>query len=347
MSCAKCNVPFAEEKEAATCSECNLSFHAACCKLRTAQKLQRMKANYPDTWRCDACASEEQVVSLLQKLQAEVTATRKENSTNFLQLKNSMTAVEESVKELKERLTTVENENAELKKEITALKENSVAQAKSINNLQFDMNDMQQYSRRCNIEIRGVPATANENVYAIMEAVAAAIGVPYSRDSISIAHRVRGRQLPIIAQFISRSTKEAWLSAARGKRLNSTDLKATLTPSPIYINEHLTFYNKNVLLRGKQLVKTDRLAYAWSKRGAIFVRRTENEPAVRVWCELDVEKAALPRPKTKKQRAEMHPYSDEEDDEDKRDEARVQPPPPPAAARGTAAAASSAQGSSK
>ncbi|KAG8290382.1 polycystic kidney disease protein 1-like [Homalodisca vitripennis] len=126
------------------------------------------------------------------------------------------------------------------------------------------------------------------------ETLAKVIGVSYTNQDFSIAHRLPGRSNSIVAQFISRSRRAEWLAAAKRKRVNTTDLSRSLPPGPVFINEHLTPHNKSVLWMARSLVKEGRLAYAWIKDGKILVRKTPSSKAVQVWFERDVTKAAFP-----------------------------------------------------
>jgi len=231
---------------------------------------------------------------MLTSLKTDIAATRKENSDNFTSLKASISSVEESIKDITKRLTDIEMENKKLKQECDALNTENKIKSEKIFDLQCDVHELQQYTRRSNIEIKGVPKTKEENIYIILEAVAEVIGVQYSRSYISIAHRVNGKQNPIIVQFTSRSMQAEWLAAAKGKRINTRDLRISLESASIYINEHLTAHNKSVLMAAKTLIREHRLAFAWSQGGRIMVRRTAEEKAVRVMFISDVENAALP-----------------------------------------------------
>ncbi|XP_022194553.2 uncharacterized protein LOC111052228 [Nilaparvata lugens] len=149
-------------------------------------------------------------------------------------------------------------------------------QAKENCQLREEINFLQQRSRIENIEITGVPQTDSENIYSVLGAVAKAIGVPYKDDDIAIAHRVpnTGGNFNIIVKFVARKIKIAWLEAAKKKRgINSSDLGLGLPKSAVYINEHLSPINKQLLGKAKELRKNGKLTYVWVKSGKIFVRK--------------------------------------------------------------------------
>ncbi|XP_046688631.1 uncharacterized protein LOC124374467 [Homalodisca vitripennis] len=149
--------------------------------------------------------------------------------------------------------------------------------------------DMQQYSRLQNLEISGVPVSPNENVFAVLQAIAAAINTPWRRDDVSAAHRLgspRGRQARppnIVVRFVSRTVRAEWLQAAKSKRnLDAVHISSAYSPSSVYINEHLTSYTKALLNQAKTMVKDRQLAFAWIKEGRVLVKNTADERARRV-----------------------------------------------------------------
>ncbi|XP_054290920.1 uncharacterized protein LOC129005903 [Macrosteles quadrilineatus] len=179
-----------------------------------------------------------------------------------------------------ESVDTLKNDNDVLKEKCKQLEDSLEKSTSDLQDLKSQMRDMQQYSRLSNIEIVGVPLTKNENIYAILEKVANSIDVPWLRTDISVAHRLpssrKDRHPNIVVRFISRSTRAAWLTAAREKRgLDAVHLSSVFTPSQIFINEHLTAHTRAVLNEAKKMVSKQQLAFAWVREGRVLVRVTE------------------------------------------------------------------------
>ncbi|KAG8309425.1 hypothetical protein J6590_086112 [Homalodisca vitripennis] len=119
------------------------------------------------------------------------------------------------------------------------------------------------------------------------ETITLKLWVSPSQKSISIAHRLpeprrKSFHPSIVVQFVSRSTKAEWISAAKKKRIKTTDLAASLPPAPVLVLDHLTPQNKHILGRATSLVKDGQLAFAWSRDGKVLVRQTVDSPARRV-----------------------------------------------------------------
>lgn len=288
MVCAKCNKDFPNPGDRAKCAECAKEFHSACCRLRTIKKLQGIKVS---TWRCDSCNVDtpspvvDEDSPLLQdiliSIQKEMSQLRVENRNNFDSIQSSIVTMQGSLIDISSKLAVVETENAKLKEECSQLKKNNSKLAERVTELENDVHDFQQYSRIDNVEIRGIPMTNGEDVYAVLKCLAGAIGVSYNSQDISVAHRL-GRKPVIIVRFVSRSARSTWLTAAKRKRVNTTDLLPSMVPAPVFIQEHLTPHNKYILGRARDLVRRKQLAYAWVKDGKVLVRRKDGDPAIRL-----------------------------------------------------------------
>jgi FtsZ-binding cell division protein ZapB len=211
------------------------------------------------------------VISKLDSLKEEVKS-----------LNNKFNALEECQQSLKSRCDTLEQANGALEKEVRSL--------------QARLNDAEQHSRCANIEVVGVPETPNEDVYAVLQKIATALGLAYRREDVSLAHRLRlyskkHAHPPIIAQFVSRSVKETWLIAARKKKnLKSTDLSTNLRSSDIYVNDHLTAANKAILGRARRMQRDGFIHFAGYFNGKILVKPREKDAAVRICHQHELDK---------------------------------------------------------
>ncbi|KAG8295236.1 hypothetical protein J6590_084244 [Homalodisca vitripennis] len=184
-------------KEVAKCSLCSVEFHPTCCRIRTVAKLSKMFAKALTTWRCDEC---------------DVDDSRKSNSASFASLEKTMISERDSLEEVKLKLSTVEKDNLTPKEDCGLLKKENQRLAENVSQLKTEIDELHQRSRLNNIEIRGVPLTKGDDIYAVVESIARVIGVLFNRGGISIAHRLpapRDRRFhpSIVVQFISRSIR--------------------------------------------------------------------------------------------------------------------------------------------
>ncbi|XP_054266887.1 uncharacterized protein LOC128989056 [Macrosteles quadrilineatus] len=312
--CVKCNVECnVDGSDAVKCSECGDVLHVAC----AGPNVQR-KTRKNNQFKCDKCkessvsisiASDSEESSLLKainSLRADFTNTlgkklsemeKKINESIHGKLNEINDKINSWQETVVTSITDLKSENELLREECGVLKSRCDDLSKQVGTLTEDLQELQQYSRIDNLEIVGVPLTKDEDVYAVLQAVANAIKTPWRRDDISIAHRVpssRQRFRNIIVRFIRRTAKHAWISAAKDlpENLTAFMVHRSFPNSPVFINEHLSAHSKATLNHAKTLVKEKRLAYAWVKEGKILVRKTPNERPKRVRSVKDVEAAA-------------------------------------------------------
>lgn len=60
--------------------------------------------------------------------------------------------------------------------------------------MQQEVLDLQQYTRRNNLEIVGVPTTPGEDIYALLKSLANYLHIKFAREEISVAHRLPSRR---------------------------------------------------------------------------------------------------------------------------------------------------------
>lgn len=170
-------------------------------------------------------------------------------------------------------------------KELRQFKEKHSNIGVEVKSLENRINDIEQYSRIRNVEIKGVEEVRNENLKEIMTAISDKIGVRLESKDIEAIHRVNNRKekepRDIIVQFKSREIKENLLLNRREKVKSNLVTKGK-NDNMIYINEHLTQHNKLIFWEARQKCRENNYRYVWTKNGKIFVRKTENERAYRI-----------------------------------------------------------------
>ena len=132
--------------------------------------------------------------------------------------------------EIKNRIALNEEVQKDIKNENQALKNQLRIATKEIDDLRATCNDLEQYSRRECIEIRGIPLPSKhagshspgENTDLIVTKIAEVMGVDLEIDEISSSHRLKtsksyhgknAKPPPIIAKFVRRNTKEKILQS--------------------------------------------------------------------------------------------------------------------------------------
>ncbi|XP_045455318.1 uncharacterized protein LOC123664999 [Melitaea cinxia] len=167
----------------------------------------------------------------------------------------------------------------------------------SIIELESQVNNREQWARRSNVEIYGVPERKGENLMHILECVSKRIDFPLdiSRD-VDFVTRVASknnnskRTKPIIVRFLARYKKDDFLSLARKFKFSADDLGFKDDNSKIFFNDHLTSVNKSLLQRVKVRAKENKYLYTWVKNCAIMVRRTDTSPIIHISSVSDLNK---------------------------------------------------------
>ncbi|XP_039300939.1 uncharacterized protein LOC120356147 [Nilaparvata lugens] len=151
--------------------------------------------------------------------------------------------------------------------------------------------EAEQYSKLRNIVIQGIPETKGEDIYSLLDAVAKALKVTYQQGEISNAHRLAPSRnnypTAIVVSFVRRPVRAEWLQAARTIKMKASDVNASFGATPVFINEHLSKHNSYLLKQAKNRVKAGELSHAWVREGKVFVRKTPDARARRVYWALD------------------------------------------------------------
>ncbi|KAB0802543.1 hypothetical protein PPYR_04729 [Photinus pyralis] len=119
---------------------------------------------------------------------------------------------------------------------------------KSLSVQKLKTDELEQYTRRNNIEVHGIPQIQGEDVYQLIQKVAVALGVNVDKGGIDTCHRISksSSSSVIICKFVNRYTKEEMLAKRKIKRnLSTTDIGFS-RGSTIYINENLTVYRRQL-----------------------------------------------------------------------------------------------------
>lgn len=142
--------------------------------------------------------------------------------------------------------------------------------------IQQEIIDMKQYSRRNNLEIKGAPLAADECLPDVMLTIANRLKSSLRVEDIDVIQRVptKDRNRPNnVVKFLSRKTRDELLVKAKKQRLTGSVLRFD-ADEPVYINEHLC--PKYTVLLGKAIqTKRDKnWKIAWMSQGTVLMRKT-------------------------------------------------------------------------
>ena len=171
------------------------------------------------------------------------------------------TASKQIMLELRHDLQTVEC----VRKEMETLR----TQVQSQN---FELDRLQQYSRRDNIRVYGIAEATdeNENTNSVIVKVAKDMGVDISEHDLSVNHRL-GRKAgtkprPIIAKFVRRDTKTAIMRRKKNMRGQSGYIS-------VFVNDDLTTLRSKLVY---ELKRDKTIKRVWTIDGRIMCIQEEN-----------------------------------------------------------------------
>lgn len=173
-----------------------------------------------------------------------------------------------------------------------ALKTELQATTKKLKDLSVAHNDLEQYSRKECVEIRGIPLPSGqsmEDTNEIALKVTHLIDVDIEDRDISISHRLRtsdsykgkgNKSPPIIVKFVRRITKEKFYKARRKLSDLSTKDLGYQIDQRIFIAESLTPPKKELFKEAYQVKKDKQFKHIWTSSGKIFLCRNDSSPVL-------------------------------------------------------------------
>ena len=213
------------------------------------------------------------------------------------QLKEALAMVKSlntKYEKMEETLVVLQEENKALKEEHASLKAQVLSSANDLKSVQKSLNDLEQYTRRDSVEIRGIPLpeeSQEEDTNEIVLQLSQKMGIPLERKDISVSHRIRSRSLvdpAIIVKFVRREVRERLYRARkRLKSITTADFGFSVEKK-IFINESLTPKNKELFKDCLRFKKDNNFEFLWTNAGKIFLRRNADSPVILINSSADI-----------------------------------------------------------
>lgn len=273
-----------EKDQRVKCAGCEVYFHSKCIQDDVVGKKTR---SFRD-WRCKTCrqasSSNTDLLSALQDFKVQMIEEMKKEIHTLAEsvqfMSNKMDESTNIMKTIKEELAAIKKENEHLTTMNSALNT-------EVTSLKHRVKALEQYSRKNNVEVNGIPETPREDVVGLVKDVGAALGVEIQESDISTAHRVpsfkKDRPPPLIVQFSRRFTRDTVLNKYKDKKgLTARQINPAFPDKIVYVNEHLTPENKIFLSKLKVKCKEIGYQYAWCREGRFFVRKRQGDRYIKV-----------------------------------------------------------------
>lgn len=302
-NCGVCNLMC--DGESIKCSgSCEKIFHITCTnvssdflKTRNARKewrcehCKRGKSNTPTVSEKSSGAEvlefKEFIKNALEDFKKEVLSELQSNAKQFEEFKTSLNFFSSKLDEANKAMNDINKNCNTLKKENDELKKKNAELTNDVKMLKIKMKNLEQYSRKNNVEVSGVPASNGENVKQLVKDIGAAINVVVREEDVMAAHRVptynREKAPSLIIQLHNRTLRDNWLKGFKDlKNLTANKINNSFPQSRVYVSEHLTPDNKMLLRITKQKCKEVGYQYSWVKEGKIYVRRASQEKSIKI-----------------------------------------------------------------
>ena len=215
---------------------------------------------------------EKEMTALASALKSSFQFEIREMITNMMA--STVQSIVDGVLEgLNERIASLESKNESLVKENDSLRTENMLLREKVEELEFTTDNLEQYSRRNNLRLSGIPETpTNSNTDKVILDLCKDLGISLSESDIDRSHRVGRPNGPKPRQIIVKFTSYR----ARQKLFKErTQLKKS--HRNVYVNEDLTKKRNKLFYDARQLLRRSLVDGAWSSDGVIMVKDKLNK----------------------------------------------------------------------
>lgn len=207
--------------------------------------------------------------------------------TELVNLQSSMAMAHEAVNQFSDTVRVLQDRVKVVEERTTLFTQIESDVAK----LNTNVNDTEQWARSNNAEIKGIPIKHKENLFDIAISLGSRINFSIKKTDINYITRVpsrhEGHSNSIIISFINRYTKD-YIAAARRIKPITLESLGYSTEGRVFVNEHLTVFNKTLLMKSKAIARENNFRFVWVKHGKIFVRKNDTSASFMVKTEKDL-----------------------------------------------------------
>lgn len=302
--CSACEKSCEGSSDVFKCTGCTRSFHQKCAVNKFPEGVVTRGAK--KEWFCGDCKktkivtptsskSDEQgtvltkecMMELLESFKHEIFNELKSHSSQFQEFKLSLEFFSAKLDESNQTMEIIKEQNKEILKENSILKQEKLILHERVGALETKVRELEQYSRRNNIEINGIPKTPGENELDILRDIGRVIGEEVEARDVVAVHRVpaynKARTPALIARFTTRQQRDTWLAKYRQQKpILANSINNSFPATKVYIGEHLTPDNKILLAKLKEECKAENVQFVWCREGKFYVRKSEEHRGVRV-----------------------------------------------------------------
>ena len=213
-------------------------------------------------------------------------------------LRKQYEELKQSIEFNNNELESIKQENKKLKDEESSLKKSLRETKDDVDTLYEDLgtaisqlDDLEQYTRKYNLEIHGIAETTDESIAENIIKLGKVVKVHISPNDIDICHRMETRYSsgpkPIIVRFKSHKKKSELYKTK--KHLKSVSLSQYFhATNVVYINENLTTQSRKLFAKVRKFKKDNNWESAWTIDGKIFIKKSRQDQPKRILAEEDL-----------------------------------------------------------
>ena len=156
--------------------------------------------------------------------------------------------------------------------------------------LETDLNKQDQYSRRKNLGIQGIPDNVlddqlEEKIIEILNQINVKINTFDTED----CHRMGKSKKTTIVRFVNRKNCKTVLEKKISliRKLDNEKL-GSQSDARIFVSENLTPYNQHLAWKCRELKGAGKIHSCWSAKGVVKIRRTMNERPIAINHDTDI-----------------------------------------------------------
>eukprot|EP00057_Strongylocentrotus_purpuratus_P002374 XP_003724399.1 PREDICTED: uncharacterized protein LOC100893464 [Strongylocentrotus purpuratus] len=249
-----------------------------------------------------SCGSQPDIISLfkeeLQTLSHALTGKLNLLEAAIQEVREGQTDIVRSLSFLDEKFEELKVTTRRLEKDNEELKAKNKSLDNQVSDLHHKVHDLDQYHRRINLELAGIPESREESPLVLALKVAQCVAPSLKESDIDIAHRLGApragadrRPRSIIVRFNSRRARNAVYDGRKKlKNVTTRDIGVHGSANKFYVNENLTSVTRELLGIVNVERKKAGFKFVWTVNGKIFVRKDEKEPAIIIHTKDDIKK---------------------------------------------------------
>lgn len=228
-------------------------------------------------------ASLDEIKDLLRKEIAPINGKLDNLTSNLEKLKDAVKFLSDKYDDLLDQIKSTNEKIHHQAITINNIKEDTNVAKKSAVEAKYQVEELAQYIRRDCLEISGIQPTNECTCETIVSSVGKAIGVPVTREDISITHPIPSFNAEAPPKFIVKFTRRDVRNKFYGSRKKLASKKAKDLPdleldseARVYISENLTPYKKKLFGDVNKIKKRRKWKFIWTYNGRIFLKEDES-----------------------------------------------------------------------